>query len=366
MRSLFTFLILLLPISLLAQYQVRSATLIDDNEKTITGFVKFYDWDRSPKNIEFGEDTVGSMTSFSLRSMRKLFIQGGPTYESLYLKVPYYATSPVSIGGNVIDHVDSTYCLAELLLDSESVKLYRFFDQDASVRFVISKNDTLTLLNDIHVQVYRREGRFDITDHEYRRQLRTLLQECPTLKIDNTTYSEKSILQLLKEYLSFCKIDSKIYSEQKKLGTATFLLGTFASLWPTDQRTVIGYGLMCQVLLPRRLNNTFLCLDLGRSSRNSSVGVETTLQLGFYAGKYFGQHAIQGKLYTGFSTGFGFLDTSIGLSYRKMISIETRYPIFSGLLFGFKEDGSNSHIRPALMLRATLPLSSLTRKRVPQ
>ena len=121
---------------------------------------------------------------------------------------------------------------------------------------------------------------------------------------------------------------------------------------------------MFQLLLPRRLNNTFVCVDLGRSSRNSALVIETTFQLGLYAGKYFGRHAVQGKVYSGFSTGFGFLDTGIGVSYRKIISIETRYPVFSALMLGFKEDGNStkSHIRPAFTLRAVFPLSSLVRK----
>lgn len=355
MRSFFIPLLWLLPTTLLAQYQVRSATLTDRNEKITAGFVKYYDWDRSPKSIEFGEDSSGSMNSFSLRNIRKLSIKDGPLYESLYLKVPYYSTDPVLPGGNIINHTDSTYRLAELLLDSEPVKFYRFFDNDNHLRFLITKYDSLILLDDIQVQLIKSGAVFKYEDHAYRKKLRTTLYECPTLDIDHTLYTETSLINLLKDYLSFCRIDSKIYLEQKELGKTAIGIGAFGSFWDSPTAQTLIYGVSLNASLPRRLHNVFVMLNVGRVVQESITGTGTDLMIGIYGGQYFGQRAIQGKIYTGISSVFGAFDTGIGLSYRKIISAEFRYPILSGLLVGLSEQ--SFYIQPLFNLNAIIPIS---------
>ncbi|WP_143100733.1 hypothetical protein [Spirosoma endophyticum] len=329
--------------------------MTDRIEKTISGFVKYYDWDKSPKSIEFGEDSSGSMNTFPLRTIRKLSIKDGPLYESLYLKVPYYSTDPVLPGSNIIDHTDSTYRLAELLLDSEPVKFYRFFDNNNHLRFLITKYDSLILLDDIQVQLIKSGTVFKFESHVYRKKIRTALYECPTLNTDNTQYTEVSLINLLKDYLSFCRIDSKIYLEQKELGKAMIGIGPYASYWNSAYAQHLVYGLNVQVLLPRRLHNVFIMLNVGKASQETVLGARSAIIIGIYGGQYFGRRAIQGKIYTGLSTLFGAFDTGVGLSYRKMISMELRYPVFSGLFSGFREQDS-LYIQPLINLSATIPI----------
>jgi hypothetical protein len=362
MRLVFTSLFCFLSITLFGQYQQRSATLTDREGSVFSGTLRFYDWDRSPTFIEFSADSSALVNQIPVRSIQELVINNGPIYEGLYTKLPYYTTVPIVVGGNPVDHIDSTYYLAELLLDSEPVKLYRFFDQNANVRFIIDKYDTLTVLTDLHIKIQKRDALFTFEDHIYRRQLHSLLQECPTLITETVLYTEASLITLLKEYLSFCRIDSKIYLEQKKFGKPIVGLGGFGASWQSAEGNARGYGLSVQMLLPRLLHNTFVLFDIGKFDRNSTLGQETALQLGLYAGRYFGRHAIQGKLYTGFSTVFGMLDTGVGISYRKIVAIETRYPVFTGVVSGFKETGYSTYLHPSFTVRAVFPLTSSARK----
>jgi hypothetical protein len=360
MHSFFTFIFCLLSIPALAQYEERPATLTNRNDETISGLVNYYDWDKSPEAVEFLTENTHSLQTIPIKYIQRLTLKDGPVYEGLYLKIPYYAKAPVTISADVIDHIDSTYYLSELILDSQSIKLYRFFDTDARVRFVVAKYDSLVLLNDIHVSLHKRESVYAYQDPVYRKQLKAILNECPTLNTEHSLYSENSLISLLKDYLSFCRIDSKVYLEQKKLGKPLIGVGTFGSFWKTSDGKSTGYGLSFQLLLPRRHHNIFTLIDIGKFNRNTDLGAETAWQFGIYGGQHFGRHAVQARLYTGLSTLFGPLDTGVGLSYRKVISAEMRYPIFYGLLSGFREKDSY-YYRPLINLRAIVPLSSADR-----
>ncbi|GAB3490599.1 hypothetical protein GCM10027341_02540 [Spirosoma knui] len=361
MRPYFTALYCLFSITTFAQYEHRAATLTDRNDSTRTGIVKFYDWSKSPESIEFIPARSSSVQTIPVKAIQQLTIQDGPVYEGLYLKVPYYTKAPVRVGDDIVGRIDSTYFLAEVLLESPAVKLYRYFDADAKLRFVVAKYDSLVLLDDIHLSINRRETLYAFNDPAFRKTLSAVLSECPTLNTDNVTYTEASLINLLKEYLSFCRIDSKIYLEQKKFGKAIVGLGTFGSSWTSAQGKAIGYGFAVQVLLPRRLHNVFTLVEIGRYNRKTLIDTETALHLGLYAGQYIGRRAVQGKIYTGLSTVFGPLDTGVGISYRKIFSVETRYPVFAGVLSGFRENGTN-YIRPSFTVRAVIPLSSSATK----
>jgi hypothetical protein len=357
MRSLFTLFLALLSTSLLAQYQIQAVTLTDRSDKVSTGYIRYYDWDKNPKSVEFSEDSLGQMKSLPLRNIQKLDIKNIALYEGLYLAVPYYFKSPVRLGEPIIQHTDSTYYLAELLLDSEAIKLYRFFDNDKQLRFAISKYDSLILLENIQTSVIRKDKVYNYEEAVYRKTLKAALAECPTLNTDNTAYSESSLISLLKQYLSFCRIDSRIYLEQRQFSKVIFGLGAYTSFWGDGQENSLHYGLSLQLLLNRHLHNFFIIVDLGGITRKEYSLTESNLQLGLYGGRYVGRHAIQGKFYTGISTTLGPLDTGLGLSYRKMVSVEMRYPVFVALVNGFQGFGATSYYIPPLFnLRAVFPL----------
>ena len=354
MKSLFTLFLALLSTPLFAQYQVRSATLTDRNDKVLSGFIRYYDWDQNPEFIEFANDTLGVIKSLPLRDIQKLVVKDGPLYEGLYLKVPYYVKNPIALGEPIIRRTDSTYYLAELLLDSEAIKLYRFIDNDKNPRFVILKYDSLIMLENIDVFIIKNATTYSYKDPVFRKTLLAILSECPTLNTDNTIYTESSLIELLKQYLSFCRIDSKIYLEQKKIDKALIGLGALGAYWPSSDGNAQIYGVTVQVLLPRRFHNIFVMMEVGGISKNIS---EKGLQIGIYGGRYFGRRAIQGKIYAGLSTVYPLLDIGIGLSYKKLISIEVHDTLL-GIFSGFR-DGSNGYLLPIINLRAIFPLSRL-------
>lgn len=355
MRFLFTFLSCILSGTLFGQYQNRSVSLTDRNDKTTSGFIRFYDWDKSPSYVEFGRDSLSAYTRIQAQDIQRLTIIDGPVYEGLYLKMPYYVKTPVKVGESIYERIDSTYYLSELLLDSQSIKLYRLFDASATARFVIAKYDSLALLHNITIPLIKGPTLYTYNDPAYRKQLRELLYECPTLRTDAVQYTESSIIKLLKAYLTFCRIDSKIYLEQKKWSKPIIGVGGFGSTWQTKYQRTVGYGLTVQILFPRQFHNVFALIDLGNVRQTTFTGDETVYQIGLYAGRYFGKKAIQAKLYTGLSTVLGLFDTGAGISYKKMLSAEVRYSPFMNKIYD-----SFLQVTPLINLRAVVPLSRLT------
>lgn len=354
MRLLFTLILCLRCLIGNAQYQERSASLTNRNDETTQGYVRDYDWDKNPQSIEFAGQNTRQFRTIAVRSVKRLSIDGGQIYEGLFLNVPYYAKAPITVGNDrdLIRRIDSTYYFAELLLESDPVKLYRFFDADDKVRFVLTKYDSLVVLNDIHVLLSRREHTYNYDIPEYRTTLKAVLSECPTLNTETTVYTETSLINLLKEYLSFCRIDSKIHVEQKKLGKIIIGAGGFGSFLGASGEYLTVFGISGQVLFPKRFHNGFALIDLGRISLNE-LSPGSNIAIGLYGGRYFGRRAIQGKIYTGLSTMFGPFDTGVGISYRKIVSAELRYPVLAGVLSG----GDAFSIPPLLNVRAIVPLT---------
>lgn len=356
MRLLFTVLLYVISLTINAQYIVRSATLTNRNDEIAQGTVRDYDWNKNPQTIEFSPGKTAEPKTISIREVKRLAFENGRVYEGLYLKVPVYAKEPIIGNNDLIERIDSSHYMAELLLDSEPVKLYRFFDVDDQVRFVVAKYDSLVLLNDIHVRLTKRSAVFKYGIPEYRKTLKTVLSECPALNTDEILYTEAGLVALVKEYLSFCRVDSRIYQEQKKFGKTMFGVGAFGSSWRSIDGVVGLYGVSVQVLFPRRFHNVFALADLGRGSLDGPFSPGSGTTVGLYAGRYFGRHAIQAKVYTGLSVVFGLFDTGVGVSYRKMFSAELRYPVMDGLLGGFRET-DKFYIRPLLNFRAIIPLT---------
>jgi hypothetical protein len=171
MKLFFTLLLFFLSTSLFAQYQIRAVTLTDRNDNVLPGYIKYYDWNNNPESIEFGKDSSGIIKTLLLQNIQKLVVKDGPILEGLYLKVQYYTKGPVTPGVSIVHHIDSTYYLSELLLDSEATKLYRFFDNDKNLRFVISKYDSLVMLENVHISISRKEKVYDYKEPVFRKTL---------------------------------------------------------------------------------------------------------------------------------------------------------------------------------------------------
>lgn len=346
-------LLALLTTAVQAQYQLRPATLTDRQAQRQTGAVRFYDWDRSPSVIEFIPAGTTAVQAVPAAEVTALRLDNGPAYRGLTMQIPYYKTEALLPGESMIHHIDSTALLAELLLDSPLVQLYRFSDARTKTRYVLVKNDSVVLLHNIELQLIRREGIYNYTEPAFRRELKATLTECPTLNTDRVQYGEKSLIALLSEYLRFCRatpntqVQARPFARpQVGIGPSAYLLGR------VDDYRVSAYVLSVQVLLPKRFHNVFVLFDAGRIRYGLDPYTFAEPLVGLFGGRYIGRGAIQGKIYTGITLSTGLFDTGAGISYRKWLSVEGRYPLVARALNGFR-----SPMSAFLTVRALVPLS---------
>ncbi|WP_288426547.1 hypothetical protein [uncultured Spirosoma sp.] len=349
----FSSLLMLWALATQAQYQLRPATVTDSHQQTSTGSLRFYDSERSRATIEFIPQGSAVVKTIPVSDVQLLRIDNGSTYRGLTLVVPYYKIEPVLPSDAIIDHTDTTSVLAEQLLDSPLAQLYRFADSRLKTRYVLVKNDSVILLHNIELQLNRQNALYSYSEPVFRRELKAALTECPTLNTDRVQYTENSLIALLSEYLRFCRVTPTQQIVKKAFDSPIVDIGMSGYfLGRVDNFSVSSYMATVQLLLPKRFHNVFVMLDVGRVRYEWEPYSYSNPMLGLFAGRYFGRGAFQAKVYSGITNATGFLDTGVGLSYRKLISVEGRYPVVSLAINGFRTPMS-----PFLTARVFVPLS---------
>ncbi|XWW47856.1 hypothetical protein JYG30_10615 [Fibrella sp. USSR17] len=355
-----TFTIRLLAVSTPAysQFELRSATVITQSD-TLLGQVNYYDWDVSPTAINF-TPSGGTTREVAAKEIRRMVIAPDRVYDGRQVSFSVYKKSTSSIAAALVGQPTTAYLLLELLLESDAVRFYRFFDGQNRKRFFLEKDGLLHPLDYIQTMVTTDTKRGEYDNPLFRNKLKTLLNECPTLRTDDLSYTETDIMALLREYHSYCRIDSRVYQEQQDYGKIKISLGAVNSHIPSanDVNDPIRYGkamqlgLSIRLLLPQRFNNYFLIAEVARISYQGATINDFRTNLAVYGGRYFGTGAVQGMWYTGMSIVLGPLDTGAGLSYKKMLSVSASLPVFYQLVSGFSRVTP-----PTINVRLHLPLT---------
>lgn len=336
-----------------AQYEFRPANLLTTSGNQLQGKLRFYDWDITPKSVLFIDSLSGQERVLQAEAIRRLVILPDKVFEGKSLAVTTYPTEALMPDVIMAMKPDSGFYLAELLYESSLVKLYRVFDQHKKLHLFLQKNDQLYSLDNIDYQLIRQQSTYHYQRPAYRQTLKEVLTECPTLDLAQLPYSEKAVIDVLNSYHSYCRIDSRIYLEQKKLGNFHIGLGgNYTLFFPTN---LVGpadlLGLSLHVQPPRRLHSFFIIADLGIASTRGSETFETKVNAALYGGRYW--PLVGDKLflmgYTGLSMARGPLDTALGLSLLK------RFSVVGGISpYRFLFDAGLS---PYLNFRLTAPLN---------
>jgi hypothetical protein len=369
MRLSFSLILCFLYQSTLAQYKDRKATLINRDNEVIQGYARDYDWNKRPTSISFNDPENQPLGAILVRNIKQLKFTDGSTYEGLFLRVPYYVKTPTK-SYNPIERQDSSYYLSELMLESESIKLYNFIDAEDEKRFIIAKHDSLFVLDKIHLKFDRDGLIYEAIVPEYKNVLKRLFSDCSGLSVNAVLYTEKGLSEIIKKYLACRQTTESVKFEQKKVNSPKLGIGLGGAFWPSSLGTTRSYLATIQILLPGQFYNTFIVLDGGieYSPNPAPANIYLPSQpdtykrpyFGIYAGRYIGNKAIQAKVYTGISRLFGFLDTGVGISYQKILSAELRYPVLNALMNNFRDDYAST-LKPMFTVRAILPLNRSTK-----
>jgi len=322
-----------------AQQDWRAGHLVTGDSTIIKGQILFEDWGISPHSIEF-KDESGTVTRRSAQEIKGFYIQEPlKTFQSKNLKLTYYAKTVVAEGKSPIARTDSVSLFLEVLLQSSIVTLYECLDDEGNARFFLQKDARLHELRNPVYRLAKGDASHVIKSEVYKAQLKQLLSECPTLDTDNVKYSDVDIIKLLEKYLRYCKADFRTDFQQTALGQSLAFGGMFRHA-PNNPgaRTFVGLDLL--LFSKKKFNSGFVSIEIGagfaRQDEKKTVDEGSRFYFGLYGGKYFGLGDWHPILYTGISNANGALDTGVGISYKRDVSVA----VSAGLINLMKSDAA--------------------------
>ena len=323
-----------------AQQQWKSVKIVTNVNDTLQGQLNFEDWDRSPAAIQF-KDGQGNVTTKTAQEIRSFTIQEPlKTYESKKLTLAYYENGVVAEGKSPIVKTDSVTLFIEVLLHSARVTLYECLDEDKEPRYFLRKDDKLHELRNPVYRVAKGETSHIVRNEVYKTQLTLLLSECPTLNTENLGYTDKELVDLLIKYHKYCKADYSGESHQEGLGQR-FAIGAMFRHAPEIAAPTSFLGLNALIFSKKRFNSLFVAIDVGYGlgpfeDDPTSSAKTNRLCFGLYGGKYFGLNEWHPMIFTGISNTNGALDTGVGISYQRLVSLSTS----AGLIYLIKGDAA--------------------------
>ena len=155
MQKKYPLIILFLLISIFVQAQTNfvKGRLINNQKDTLSGYIDYKEWIKSPLEIAFKKELNQSSTSYSAADLSSFVIDSNQeTYESLsfnFEKLPRYLTKPkftsIGIYANRTKEIISKKIFVRLISKGK-INLYQFIDTDSDIQFVIKEKETIVSL----------------------------------------------------------------------------------------------------------------------------------------------------------------------------------------------------------------------------
>jgi hypothetical protein len=329
--------------------------LVNASGDTLHGEVLFSDWSVSPKRIDF-KSANGQQSTYPASDVKAFGItELHKTFRSHAVTLDYYTDGVAANVGAAKLKTETTQLFIEVLLASPVLTLYECLDEKGKERFLLEKNGQLTVLRNVVFRVQKDASYYLVKREYYKEELKQLLSECPTLNTTRLKYENKYLIALLKEYHHYCKVDYKVDFEQQNLKPAVSVGVLVGRHFPANLSLVGG---SLYIGSRKKFGSIYTVFDVGvtTSKREADPTFGTyagTFRHAFvsvYVGKYMGLGNWQPFIYTGASTLTGFLDTGVGISYKRMISVS-----FNGLLQESFELGYGNY--RSAQVRLSLPVS---------
>jgi hypothetical protein len=281
-----------------AQENFMKGAIVLQNGDTIRGFIDYKNWVHNPEHIAFKESEQSKIEIKSPLQI-KTFIVADEIYESAIITTETSSTQLdyLDSNGTLNFQTDTTF-LQTLIKGSKS--LYHYINKGGNHQFYIKKGDTFELL--IYKKYFSDPENTTITS-ENKRYIGQLYQyfDLNALfkrKIEDTDYSQQSMMELFNYYLSKTG-NTVMFKKSKDSFTHRFGITVGASNTTLDFKGVgfeylfntyygssnnVAAGLFWEATLPR-LNrkfsfyNEFLLTSYELKGRNSNVNNYTVSNL---------------------------------------------------------------------------------------
>lgn len=218
----FTLLLLFIAGNCLAQKNFTKAKVITIDKDTISGYIDYKEWIKSPNQVSFKEDLNQSVTTYNTSQIAGFTIESNQeTYHSLSFEIENLPRSSNKIVYfNMKEYTNRKKRMESVnafvrIISAGKATLYHYVDKNSEPHFLLKKDDVLTILVYHIVETKHYSAKF----REYRSQLSSLLTEaCKQLSTFNTEYYVTSMRKLIDNYNECFSGAIKTISPQKDRG----------------------------------------------------------------------------------------------------------------------------------------------------
>lgn len=256
--------IVLLSISLSAYSQnFEIGNYIKDGKK-IEGYIKYNDWIKSPKSIEFKANLESTEIKINAESIEGFSVHG----EDFIAKEVSISLSPNGTKKNDKAYkyvIEDGYFYLQVWLKTPSLSLFEMIDSKKESHFFIEKEGDFKEL--FYTKYIVNNGNINYFEEQkgYIGQLRMFLADCPDVIIsDELLYSRYSLLQLCNKYLTCKGVETQVEKNITKDHPNLSIGFTAGQVFNGDEHFNWVSSLVARMNFPRHFRNAYVQLELNR------------------------------------------------------------------------------------------------------
>ncbi|CAH0994243.1 hypothetical protein EMA8858_00352 [Emticicia aquatica] len=187
-----------------AQSNFVKGVLINNQKDTLSGYIDYREWIKSPSEISFKKETNQASSIYNVNDLRGFVIDyNKETYEALsfeFEKLPRHLTkhqfSSLGIYANRKKEIVDKKKFVRLISKGR-INLYQFVDSDLDIQFLVKETDKIVPLVYHIIRIDNEIAKL----REYQIQLTNLLSDaCKKLPIEKTEYSLNEMKDLVDNY----------------------------------------------------------------------------------------------------------------------------------------------------------------------
>ncbi|PSR56486.1 hypothetical protein AHMF7605_24815 [Adhaeribacter arboris] len=321
-----------------AQSTFVPAKLVKAPGDTVNGFLHFYDWSISPKEIEFKMSLNTPVQTYPASEVESFFIPAkNEWYSAHFIQISFYLDGIGENSNKVARTISGAFFLNEVVKGNR-VSLYLLLDQDQNPRYFLRKGSEFTELIRYKYSTFRNGKWYTASVNQYINQLQLLLNDCSTLHISpGLSYTKTALLQVLTSYYT-CQGETiqHVQAVDQQPGYNPILIPGFLKVFGF-QNYIPSIGVGIKVALPKKFYNRYGILQLDQYRHNFTEAgrkyTGNTYLVTVLGGTYFGKSKIQPFIHGGVQyPSVMWFTAGAGLSYAKKLNLEMRSPSLSGLM----------------------------------
>ncbi|SEI43498.1 hypothetical protein SAMN04487995_0702 [Dyadobacter koreensis] len=296
---------------LFAQKNYEPGYIVTTKHDTINGFIRYLNWSKNPKTVDFKERQDGVEKNYGLNDLSGFSVHG----ES-YLR----AEISVNENGDGANEITSSATMRMrpdtvfLLELSKAPKgLYYLNEANDRSHFFIRTGERFDWLVYYRYRIERNNQAGIVTVDGFKKQLEDYFQDCPgvSVNVNQVTYSQRSISKLFEQYYKACNSSGNtvIFNTEKVVTKFGVLLG--ASVTKVRFKGDVGSQYLLEPLPSSKQIAGGVSLDLILPRTRQKFSIYNEL---FFTSFKTSNHLEQ---YTS-DQDFSFMDYTLGFGYVKL------------------------------------------------